>query len=50
LFSFLLVFSKLPDWGACVHLALQTLLPEVVVLLFMLEVELQIYMEFEQFI
>lgn len=31
--------SLLPDWGACAHLALQTLLPEVVVSLLLLEVE-----------
>ncbi len=31
--------SKLPDWGACADLALQTLLPEVVVFLLLLEVE-----------
>jgi hypothetical protein len=31
--------SQLPDWGACSHLALQTLLPTVVVSLFLLEVE-----------
>jgi hypothetical protein len=31
--------SQLPDWGACAHLALQTLLPEVVVFLLLLEVE-----------
>jgi hypothetical protein len=31
--------SQLPDWGACAHLALQTLLPEVVVSLLLLEVE-----------
>jgi len=31
--------SELPDWGACAHLALQTLLPTVVVSLLLLEVE-----------
>ncbi len=31
--------SELPDWGSCAHLALQTLLPEVVVSLLLLEVE-----------
>ena len=31
--------SQLPDWAACAHLALQTLLPEVVVFLLLLEVE-----------
>ena len=30
---------ELPDWGACAYLALQTLLPEVVVSLLLLEVE-----------
>lgn len=31
--------SELPDWGACANLALQTLLPEVVVSLLLLAVE-----------
>jgi hypothetical protein len=31
--------SQLPDWGACAHLALQSLLPQVVVSLLLLEVE-----------
>ena len=31
--------SELPDWGGCAYLALQTLLPEVVVSLLLLEVE-----------
>jgi hypothetical protein len=31
--------SELPDWGACANLALQTLFPEVVVSLLLLEVE-----------
>ena len=31
--------SELPDWGACAYLALQTMLPEVVVSLLLLEVE-----------
>src|SRR5919202_1758855 len=31
--------SELPDWGACADLALQTLLPEVVLSLLLLEVE-----------
>ncbi len=31
--------AELPDWGGCAYLALQTLLPEVVVSLLLLEVE-----------
>jgi len=31
--------SQLPEWGACAHLALQTLLPEVVVSLLLLDIE-----------
>jgi len=31
--------SQLPDWGACARLVLQTLLPEVLVSLLLLQVE-----------